>query len=168
MAINRLKSIKLSDFRRYKKLSKKTRMKKIRVNKGLASQIQSRDPVSDIVLHSYNVKTFSLKITLIDTFLEIYLGNPLVAVQDVNMLTCPHFSVSSSQLYKFLFKPFSLKNLHSFYFTGKNRAYGRIAEDYVKSVNRQIRPGFCLFSTKMPMICAAPDGIEGQLSSNWK
>lgn len=87
----------------------------------------------------------------------------IVSPELLGELKCPHINVSSSQLYRFLFKRFMLADLHSIYYTGKNRRYGRIAEDFIMYEYPSIQKGFCLFSKKFPMICASPDGLEGKV-----
>lgn len=78
-------------------------------------------------------------------------------------LKCPHYSISSALMYSFLYGKFSLLDSHQTYFTGKNRIYGRMAEDFVKNIDKRIKKGMCLFSKEYPWICASPDGLIGMI-----
>lgn len=75
------------------------------------------------------------------------------------MLTCEHTSISSALMFRFLFGKYSLIDSHQMYFTGLNRMYGRMAENFVLEQVKGIKKGFCLFSDIYPWVCATPDGI---------
>lgn len=152
MPRNRLKSIK-------RRCAKLRRIKKVNQE---AKEIKNCESKNRLELNKLNIrneiKDFVIKI------IKRYVLKSGYDIEEELAQKCRHFNIGSASIYKFLFKKFSMKNLHQMYNTGYNRQFGRIAENLVLKKNPHIKKGFCLFSKQFPFLCASPDGIIGFLN----
>lgn len=99
------------------------------------------------------------------SFINLYILKEVVELEFINELVCPHVNISSAMLYRHLYGKFSLLDVHQMYFTGINRIYGRMAEDFIFKNVKNLNKGFCLFSDIYPWICASPDGYLSNIIS---
>ena len=152
--------------RRYSKLSIRRRMaeiRKLRVNPSESCKLASSKVTSkDKGFQDKGTKEVNFSVNL---FVESFKRNDGLTKDEKDTLVCPHHIVSSAHIYKLIFKVYGIKDLHSCYFTGLNRRYGRIAEEYVLRKHSNMIKGKCIFSKQLPMLCSSPDAFLSILMS---
>lgn len=84
-------------------------------------------------------------------------------LRDFPPTLCQHFYVLSSLVRNLLKNQPILSDLHQYYFTGRSRYLGRLAEEFVEGSLFDLQRVACKKSTRFPFIVSTPDFVRAEM-----
>lgn len=158
------KKPKKSQTRRYRPLSFRRRMKRLREAKFFPSTCN--------FLPLFRNRKFlfpfqpNSPLDFCQLFVKRFVFPTQFSDREIPSPFCPHVLVPSSLINDLLHDSDMLCLVHRFYYTSQNRFEGRLAEDFYQEVGFSLKRGYAKKSKILPFVVASPDFIEDYEEAN--